>query len=174
MLALRANNFMDDSLQYLISSIAWNCSKSLVHLNLSRNEIQTIEVEMLSIALSTNSVLKTLVLISCGFNGERVELLASGLEENSGLVELDLSLNTMIDLKGATALARMLTVNVSLKRLYLQQNKLIGCEGAVKLINAVESNCCLEKISLPSSCEPIEFRTILIRNVRESGRIDFL
>ena len=173
-LVLRANNFVGDSLQYLISSLAWNCSQSLVHLNLSRNELQTIEVEMLSIALSTNSVLKTLILISCGFNGETVELLASGLEENSGLVELDLSLNSMIDLKGATALARMLTVNICLKRLHLQQNKLIGSEGALRLINAVESNSCLEKISLSSSCEPIEFRTILIKNIRESGRVDFL
>ena len=172
-LVLNRNVFLEDSLQILISAIA--CCKSLDTLYLSHigNQLSLTNIEMLSIALSTNTSLTTLKLYSCSITGEGAEVLASGLEENKALAELDLCSND-IDKTGATAIATMLEQNISLKKLNLANNKLIRTDGALRLINALEQNKTLEKLHLPLESEPIEYGSILLEHIREQNRILFL
>ena len=167
------NNFLEDSLQILISAIA--CCKSLDALYLSciGNQLSLTNIEMLSIALSTNTSLTTLKLYNCSITGEGAEVLASGLEENKTLAALDLGDND-IDKSGAAAIARMLEVNNSMKKLYLTQNKLIGTEGAIRLINALEQNKTLEILHLSPESEPIEYGSVLLKHIRRQKRISFL
>ncbi len=69
----------------------------------------------------------------------------------------------------------MLTVNTSLKMLYLSHNKQMGHVGALRLISALQDdNKTLETLSLPAEFEPIEYGSILMDDVRKSGRIKFL
>ena len=166
------NIFENESLQLLISTVAF--SKFLTHLELSFNNLSTEVVEMLSVALSTNSSLKTLGINNCSIDGEAAELLSNGLEENRTLLGLDLRCNP-INMNGAAALASMLAVNTSLKMLCLSHNKQIGHVGALRLISALQDdNKTLETLSLPAEFEPIEYGSILMDDVRKSERIKFI
>ena len=165
-----SNAYSNDSLQLLISAMA--CSKSLHALHLGSKRICQTDIEMLSVALSTSPMLKYLELYNCCISGEGAETLASGLEDNKTLVELDLTRNH-IDNHGATALGSMLIINTSLKKLNLSENKLIGIEGSVRMINAMEQNKTLHQLVLPSECEPVEFKSIMLQHIREEKRIYF-
>ena len=168
-LGLLKSEFQEDTLQLLISAIP--CAKSLIHLDLSFNQFHQSDVEMLSVALSVNS-LKTLNLKYCSIDGERAEHLATGLEDNHVLEDLLLDSNN-IDTKGAAALLEMLVVNTSFKKLDLLFNKSIGVEGAIKFLNALEHNNTLQTVCLPAECEPVENRSFLMNDVRERGRVNF-
>ncbi len=171
-LALPLNVIDNESLHLLISAVAF--SKILTHLELCRNHISVEVLEMLSVALSANSSLKTLGMKDCSIDGEGAELLSTGLEENRTLLGLDLRYNP-INVNGAAALASTLTVNTSLKMLYLSHNKQIGHVGALRLIGALQDdNKTLETLSLPAECEPIEYGSILMDDIRKSGRINFV
>ena len=148
------------------------CSKSLHALHLGPNSIGHTNIEMLSVALSTSPMLKCLELFYCCVTGKETEILASGLEENKSLVELDLTGN-FIDDRGARALGLMLAINTSLKRLNLSKNKPIGIEGSIGLINAMEQNKTLQKLILPSECEPVEFQSTMLKHIRKENRIHF-
>ena len=166
-LILLKSEFQEDTLQLLISAIP--CAKSLVYFDLSFNQLLPSDVEMLSVALSVNPTLKILTLESCSIDGEGAEHLATGLEDNHVLEELLLDSNN-IDTKGAAALSDMLVVNTSLKKLSLKLNQSIGVEGAIKFLNALEHNNTLQTLCLP---EPVEYRSFLMGDVRESGRVNF-
>ena len=170
-LSLVESEFQEDTLQLLISAIP--CAKSLIHLDLSFNQFHQSDVEMLSVALSVNSTLKILILRSCSIDGEGAEHLATGLEDNHVLEELFLKCND-IDTKGAVALSEMLAINNSLKKLNLELNKSIGVEGAIKFLNALEHNNTLQTLTLPAECEPVEYQSFLMNEVRESGRVKFV
>ena len=162
------NSFEADSLQLLISSLP--CTKSLVSLNISYNKLSLQDTELLSAALAANSSLTYLNLSACAIGGTGTEVIADALEENKVLQTLVLFCNN-INTRGAAALASMLTVNTSLKVLNLAGNPAIGTEGAIKLIYALEQNKSLETLHLPSSCEPIEFGSVLMDDIRKSGRV---
>ncbi len=171
-LALTGNVFVDGSLRFLISAIA--ISKTLTHLDISCCDLSLVELEMFSVALSTNTSLQSLGLDNCSIHGKGAELLSNELEGNHTLLGIDLR-NNYIDANGAAALASMLAVNTSLKILYLSHNEQIGEVGALRLISAVqEDNKTLQKLTLPAECEPIEYGSMLMDNVRKSGRIKFI
>ena len=171
-LSLMKSEFQEDTLQLLISALP--CAKSLIDLDLSFNQFHQSDVEMLSVALSVNPTLKILKLKSCSIDGEGAEHLATGLEDNHVLDELNLKCND-IDTKGAAALSEMLVVNTSLNKLNLKLNKLIGVEGAIKFLNGLEHNNTLQTLCLPPECEPVEYQSFLMADVRarESGRVNF-
>ncbi len=159
----------DESFRLLISVVAF--SKILTHLDISLNHLSTEILELLSVALSANSSLKTLGMIGCSIDGEGAELLSTGLEENRTLLGLDLRENH-VNMNGAASLASMLAVNTSLKILYLSHNEQIGHVGALRLISALQDdNKTLETLSLPAECEPSEYGSVLIR---KSERIEFI
>ncbi len=149
-------------------------SRILTHLDISLNHLSIEVLEMLSVALSANSSLKTLGMASCSIDGEGAELLSTELEENRTLFGLDLRHNP-INVNGATALASMLTENTSLKMLYLSHSEQIGHVGALRLISALQDdNKTLATLCLPAECEPIEYGSILMNKIRKSGRIEFI
>ncbi len=52
---------------------------------------------------------------------------------------------------------------------------LIGHVEAVRLISALQdNNKTLATLSLPAECEPIEYGSILMDDIRKSGRIEFI
>ena len=167
-LTLYSNSFEADSLQLLISSLP--CSKSLESLNISTIKLSLQDTELLSAALAANSSLTYLDVSRCAIDGAGAEALADALEDNVVLRHFWLLYNN-INTRGAAALASMLTVNTTLKVLNLHGNPAIKTEGAIKLINALEQNKSLETLHLPSSCEPIEFRSILMDDIRNSKRV---
>ncbi len=170
-LALIHNSIDSESLRSLISIVAF--SKVLTHLDIT-NYLSIDLLELLSVALSANSSMKTLGMFNCSIGGEGAELLSTGLEENRTLLGLDLCCNP-INVNGAAALASMLTVNTSLEILYLSHNEQIGYVGALTLISALQDdNKTLATLSLPAECEPIEYGSILMNKVRKSGRIEFI
>ena len=169
-LMLSGNSFEADSLQLLISSLP--CSNSLESLNISAIKLSLQDTEMLSAALAANSSLTYLDISDCAIDGAGAEALADALEDNVVLRHFRLLYND-INTRGAAALASMLTVNATLKVLDLVGNPAIGTEGAIKLINALEQNKSLETLSLPPSCEPIEFRSVLMDDIRKSERVSF-
>ncbi len=171
-LDLSHNSIDSESLRLLISTVAF--SKVLTHLEISFTKLSMEAIEMVSVTLSANSYLKTLGMINCSIGGEGAELLSTGLEENRTLLGLDLR-NNSINVNGAAALASMLTVNTSLKMLYLSHNEQIGHVGALRLISALQDdNKTLATLSLPTECEPIEYGSILMDDIRMSGRIEFI
>ena len=169
-LMLYGNSFEANSLQLLISSLP--CSKSLDSLHISNVKLSLPDTELLSAALAANSSLTYLDVSRCAIDGAGAEALADALEDNVVLRHFRLLYND-INTRGAAALASMLTVNATLKVLNLQGNPAIGTEGAIKLINALEQNKYLETLRLPPSCEPIEFRSILMDDIRNSERVSF-
>ena len=170
--ALMQNSIEYESFRLLISTVAF--SKVLTHLDISLNNLSIEVLEMLSVALSANSSLKTLGMKYCSIHGEGAELLSNGLELNRTLLGLDLRYNR-INMNGAAALASMLTVNTSLKVLCLSHNKQMGHVGALRLISALQDdNKTLATLSLPAECEPIEYGSILMVDIRKSGRIEFI
>ena len=169
-LILSRNSFNGDSVQLLFSSLP--CSRSLESLNISTIKFSLQDMELLSVALAANSSLTYLNLSACSIDEAGAEALADALEDNVVLQHLQLLYNDM-DTRGAAALASMLTVNITLKVLNLCGNPDIGTEGAIKLINALDQNKSLETLHLPSSCEPIEFRSILMEDIRKSDRVSF-
>ena len=171
-LDLIQNSIDSESLRLFISTVAF--SNILTHLDISLNHLSIEELELLSVALSANSSLKTLGMDNCLIDGEGAELLSTGLEENRTLLGLDLRRNP-INMNGAAALASMLTVNTSLQILYLSHNKQIGHVGALRLISALQDdNKTLATLRLPAECEPFEYGSILMDNIRKSGRIEFV
>ena len=169
-LVLCGNSFEADSMQLLISSLP--CTKSLESLNISAIKLSLQDTELLSAALAANSSLTYLDVSRCAIDGAGAEALADALEDNVVLKTLQLAYNN-INTRGAAALASMLTVNTTLKVLDLVGNLAIGTEGAIKLINALDQNKSLETLHLPSSCEPIEFRSVLMDDIRKSERVLF-
>ena len=171
-LGLVQNSIDSESLRLLISTVAF--SNILTHLDISLIHLSIEVLEMLSVALSANSSIKTVGMVKCSIDGEGAELLSTGLEENRTLLGLDLRCNP-INVNGAAALASMLTVNTSLQILYLSHNKQIGHVGALRLISALQDdNKTLVTLSLPAECEPIEFGSILMDDIRKSGCIEFI
>ncbi len=171
-LSLYESIFTNNSLHLLISTIAF--SKAVTHLDLARCALSVEEFEMLSVALSANTSLKSLGLANCSINGEGAELLSNELGENHTLLGLDLR-NNCIDTNGATALASMLAVNTSLKILYLSHNEEMGQAGALQLISALEQdNKTFQQLTLPAECEPIEYGTFWMDDIRNSHRIEFI
>ena len=160
--------FAEDSLALLMSAV--ECSKSLTEFERLHCDVSLKELELLAVIMTSNNILKKLVLSHCGIDGEGAELLASGLEENKTLVKVDLSGNN-IDTNGAVALALMLEVNSFLENLNLFKNRQIGTKGALRLIGALEKNKTLSILILPSECEPIEYQTIV--HIRQENRISF-
>ena len=169
-LTLYSNSFEADSLQLLISSLP--CTQSLRSLNISAIKLSLQDTELLSAALAANSSLTYLDVSQCAIDEAGAEALADALEDNVVLQTLKLVYNG-INTRGAAALASVLTVNTFLKVLDLSGNPAIGTEGAIKLINALEQNKSLEILYLPPSCEPIEFRSILMDDIRKSKRVLF-
>ena len=169
-LTFKNSRFIDESLQLLFSAVA--CSRCLVTLNLPLVKMSLADIEVFSLAISTNSSMRTLRLYNCSLGREGVMLLATGLEENQTLTKLDLSCND-IDTAGAAALARMLTVNTSIKYLFLTDNKMMGTEGVIKLLISLEQNCSIEKLVLSRRCQPVEFGTLLMEDIRASKRVTF-
>ena len=170
-LALFTSTFSENSLQLLFSAVA--CSKCLIALILDENLLSLPNLEMFSVALSVNVSLLKLSMCSCSIDGEGAKLLATGLEENRRLEELHL-IDNNININGAAAFALMLAVNSTLKELNLCRNKPMGVLGAIKLINALEQNKNLKKLILSLECEPIEYRSILMEDIRRENRVLFL
>ncbi len=170
-LAVSGNDMDNESLRLMISTIA--VSKSLTHLDLS-NSCLSVELEMLSVAISVISSLRSLALKSCLIDGEGAELLCNELQENHTLLGLDLR-NNLIDKNGAAALASMLAVNTSLKILYLSHNQKIGQVGALRLISTLKhDNKSIEKLTLPAVCEPIEYGSMLFKKVQKRNCVEFI
>ena len=170
-LGLPKNTFLDSSVECLLSAIP--CAKSLTRLDLSHNTLTLDNLEMLSVALTLNTTLRALRLKSCSIDAKGAEHLAAGLEVNSSVQYLFLNRNK-INIAGAAALASMLTVNKTLKELHLHEDESIGIEGAIKLINALEDNRPLVNLSLSAACEPVEYRSVLMKTVRNEGRVSFV
>ncbi len=168
-LVLFENSFARNSLQILISAIP--CSKSLTTLQVTNCNVSAPDMEMLSVALSNSSV-HTLYITICSLNNDTVEALVCGLENKSKLRKLSLYENC-IGKEGAVALSTAVIENISLKTLNVVGNEAIGTEGAMTLINALEYNTSLETLYLPASCEPIEYQSFLMKDIRKSNRVSF-
>lgn len=170
-LSLPGNCFLDQTVEDLLTAVS--CTKVLTHLDLSKNYLPPPHLDMLSAVLSMESSIKAIQLSSCSIDDEGVISLADGLENNCSVEYLALNSNS-IKATGAAALASMLTVNTTLKELLLQGDDSIGISGAMKLINALEANKSLRILYLSETCEPVEYKSILMETVRKEGRVSFV
>lgn len=98
-------------------------------------------------ALEVNNSLQTLDLTRAGTSSESIQILALGLQRNSALINLLLGFS-FSDVAAATALARMLEVNMSLTNLDLQGNEHLKDEGVSVLAGALKKNNTLTMLSL--------------------------
>ncbi len=71
------NKIENEPFRLLISAVAF--SNILTHLDISLNHLSVEILEILSVALSANSCLKTLGMVKCSIDGEGAELLSTGL-----------------------------------------------------------------------------------------------
>ena len=104
--------------------------------------------EALGRALACNTGLKVLDLSSCGINDAGCRFIASGLEKNSVLEQLEMRDNHGLVNTSALALGRALGSNSRLKTLALS-NCDIGAVGAEAVFEGLQNHCCaLTKLSI--------------------------
>lgn len=108
-------------------------------------------ITSIAVNLRSNSQLTILQLSSCGIDSNMASLIASSLERNHTLIELDLSLND-VNTVGAESIGKMLAVNCVLTRLVLVCSE-IDSHGFVSLIEGLwrNSNTKIESLDLSNN-----------------------
>ena len=136
----------DQGVKSLASAIEMN--GSLEELNLSGNDAVTgIGHMALGESLKRNKTLKTLNISSCGIDDQGMKSLASALEMNGSLEELNLTGNDAVAGIGHMALGESLKRNKTLKTLNISSCG-IDDQGMKSLASALEMNGSLEELNL--------------------------
>ena len=136
----------DQGVKSLASALEMN--GSLEELNLSWNGAGTgIGLMALGESLKRNRGLKTLNISRCGIDDQGMKSLASVLEMNGSLEELNLSGNRAVTDIGLMALGESLKRNRGLKTLNLSHCR-IDDQGMKSLASALEMNGSLEELDL--------------------------
>ena len=138
------NNFINTDGCQSLAKLLQGCA--LKDLNLCQNEIDNNGVELLAVALQSNTSLTTLGLSHNEVDDEGVAILANALQRNATLTELYLSDNEVANV-GVAALAAVLQRNATLTTLGLGNNE-IGDEGVAALADALQSNATLTALDL--------------------------
>ena len=138
---------MDDQSMISLAS-ALEMNGSLEELDLTWNRAVTgIGLMALGESLKRNRGLKTLNISHCGMDDQGMMSLASALEMNSSLEELDLSGNRVVTGIGHMALGESLKRNRGLKTLNISHCG-IDDQGMMSLASALEMNGSLEELNL--------------------------
>ena len=136
----------DQGVKSLASALEMN--GSLEELNLSWNRAVTgIGFMALGESLKRNRGLKTLNISYCGIDDQGMKSLASALEMNGSLEELNLSWNRAVTGIGFMALGESLKRNRGLKTLNISRCG-IDDQGMMSLASALEMNGSLEELNL--------------------------
>ena len=136
----------DQGMKSIASALEMN--GSLEELDLSRNHAVTgVGLMALGESLKRNRGLKSLNISDCGIDDQGVKSIASALEMNGSLEELDLSRNRAVTDIGLMALGESLRRNRGLKTLYISHCG-IDDQGMKSLASALEMNGSLEELDL--------------------------
>ena len=136
----------DKGMKSLASALEMN--GSLEELNLRGNDAVTgIGHMALGESLKRNRTLKTLNISYCSIDDQGMKSLASALEMNGSLEELDLTWNPAVTGIGYMALGESLKRNRGLKTLNISQCCIDG-QGVKSLASALEMNGSLEELNL--------------------------
>ena len=136
----------DQGMKSLASAL--NMNGSLQMLDLSWNRAVTgIGFMALGESLKRNRGLKTLDISDCSIDDQGMKSLASALEMNGSLEELDLSGNRVVTGIGFMALGESLKRNRGLKTLDISYSS-IDDQGMKSLASALEMNGSLEELNL--------------------------
>ncbi|CAF1018177.1 unnamed protein product [Adineta steineri] len=119
-------------------SIGLQLNQTLTILDLSHNQIGDTGISELSVGLKSNKILATLDLSANKIKDEGARFLSIMLRSNKALTTLNLSENDIKN-KGATCLSTALQLNQTLLSLNLSNNR-IGDQGGRHLCNALKSN----------------------------------
>ena len=147
-ISLSGNNIGGEQLVDIILSL--NMHPQLEHLGLARLGIERNRCTALATVLrNTTKQLQTLYLHGNNIDDEGVEALTNAIStRDSDLVELSLSRNPTITIRGWKMLSTLLEMPDSpLERLHNSDNN-IGDEGAFIFANALKGNCKLKVLSL--------------------------
>jgi hypothetical protein len=140
----------DEEIKPIAEALKGN--KSVIEVNISRNNIGDEGVKVFAAALRVNQTIRNLDLSSNRLSGKGVEYLAEALKENHSITELNLSYNFMGN-DGMEALAKVLKNNKSIVKLTLLCNG-IEDKGAEALVNALKTNKSILSINI--SCNFIK------------------
>ncbi|CAF1018138.1 unnamed protein product [Adineta steineri] len=130
-------------------SIGLQLNQTLTILDLSHNQIGDTGISELSVGLKSNKILTTLDLSDNQIKNEGARFLSAILKLNTALTTLNLSENDIKN-KGATCLSTALQLNQTLLSLNLSNNR-IGDQGGRRLCNVLKSNQTLTKLDLTSN-----------------------
>jgi len=159
----------DEERRYIVSFLSK--MTALQHLDLSDNDINDKDVEILAPALGNMTALRTLSLGDNEIGNKGVEILAPALGKMTALKDLDLSDNA-IGIEGATALALALK-DLNLKELDLSNNE-IGNEGATALAPALGNMTRLRSVNLTDNNIGKEGATALVLALGKITALQFL
>jgi len=140
-------NLNSDGVNILAKALSNRLHDTLENINLSENDFGTVDLELLTTALSKCRRLKLLSLNSNGIGSTGCLSIANLLKntESSNLGHLDLSGNA-IDSQCAILLAESLTNNTNIKTLQLWGNKSITAKGWEAMLKLVCDSSSIEAV----------------------------
>ncbi|CAF1017443.1 unnamed protein product [Adineta steineri] len=133
----------------IVSQYALQDNKTLIQLDLSRNQIKDIGARYLNTGLQLSQTLTILDLSHNQIGDAGISELSIGLKSNETLTTLDLSDN-QIKNEGAQFLGAILELNTTLTTLNLSKN-CIECQGVIDLSNALHLNHTLSSLNLSAN-----------------------
>ncbi|CAF1037389.1 unnamed protein product [Adineta steineri] len=133
----------------IVSQYALQDNKTLIQLDLSRNQIKDIGARYLNTGLQLSQTLTILDLSHNQIGDAGISELSIGLKSNEILTTLDLSDN-QIKNEGAQFLGAILELNTTLTTLNLSKN-CIECQGVIDLSNALHLNHTLSSLNLSAN-----------------------
>ena len=135
---LRANKLEALSIYTIVNEIVGNSWPYLVCIDLSFNKLDNISIENIVRGIKNMSCLQTLKLSSCKLDPTGAKLIASLLETDRQITDLDLSFNAIL-YAGAEKIASAIAVKTTLTSLNLRQNGL-GSIGGEFIAQAMQFN----------------------------------
>ena len=167
----------DQGMKSLASTLEMN--GSLEELNLrGTGAVTGIGHMALGESLKRNRGLKTLNISYCSIDDQGVKSLASALEMNGSLEELNLSGNRAVTVIGLKALGNSLKSNRALKTLYLGLIKKVSDKDWRQFIVCLQENNDLTKLELPdssnSTCKLVQLETNTVNQIRRQKRLPLL
>jgi len=130
-LSLIGINIAEDSWSYLLQSI--ERSKDMIMLDLSNNEIDAKQTNLLTKCLKAQKRISKLTLSDCGLDYRCMKELATGLRKYTTITELNISHNKQMTDKGVVYFKDLLKFNNSIQQLNVQ-----GCNLNAQSIQAID------------------------------------